>query len=175
MHSKNASFEKFEEKRQRQSNQRSKTLKSIFKRASTLSDKASPSSLVASTLPLNWKENSKLLSFDAQSLGSEDSEPLKFNPVAAFSDIRKQTQKMIGKLNKMNQVGYYPPPRDCATIEEMSESAHDFYQYMSDRFEKHAIYSGATNDQVEQVRARCDSRINRADSFAFPPAAYRYV
>ncbi|KAI1289290.1 Rab5 GDP/GTP exchange factor [Halotydeus destructor] len=152
------SFEKFEEKKRQQVNQRSKTLKSIFKRASTFSDKAtSATGLASATLPVSWKENSKKASFDNLSLqpteeyenasGSE----LKFNSDLALQDIRRQTKKMVEKLNKMNVIGYFPRPRDCATIEEMSESVHDFYQYMTDRFERHATYQGSSDEQLEQL------------------------
>ena len=103
-HTLGKSFEKFEEKKSRQANQRSKTLKSIFKRASTFSDKAGGSGMSA-TLPIGWRENSKFMSsLDTQSLTSIDDYDLKFNTEAAFSDIHRQVRKMIDKLNKMNQV-----------------------------------------------------------------------
>ena len=104
-HALGKSFEKFEEKKSRQVNQRSKTLKSIFKRP--FADKASTSGMMSSTLPIGWKENARLMSsFDTQSLTSIDDFDLKFNTEAAFSDIRRQARKMIEKLNKMNQVRF---------------------------------------------------------------------
>ena len=52
---------------------------------------------------------------------------------------------MVDKVNRMNTPGYCPPPKNVATIEEISESVHDSYQYMTGRFNGHEIYKKSNN------------------------------
>ncbi|RWS09378.1 rab5 GDP/GTP exchange factor-like protein [Dinothrombium tinctorium] len=138
-------FEKFEEKKRQQVEKRSKTLKSIFKRASTFREKSSSNSLVSASLPISASHAltslKDQLSFDSLSLAGEEMVS-KVMREAEIRDIRRQVHKCVDKINKMNQ--------SLATIEEMSELTHEFYQSMADRFENHALYQGNSNEQIEQ-------------------------
>ena len=134
-------FSKFEEKKRQQSDKKSKTLKSIFKRAATFreskSSNSSPS--VASQALTSWTDR-QLFSFDTLSLGEEV--VAKFLREAAIVDIKRQIGKIVDKINKMH---------NKSTIEEMSETIHDFYQSMANRFTSSPFYREADNEQIEQL------------------------
>ena len=66
-------------------------------------------------------------------------------------DIKKHVRKMVEKVNRMNTPGYCPPPKLVSTIEEISESVHDFYQYMTDRFNAHELYLNLDSDQLDNL------------------------
>jgi hypothetical protein len=118
-------FTKFEEKKRQQSDKKSKTLKSIFKRAATFRETKSNSSSASSTPTSttgssatqalqSWTDR-QLFSFDTLSLGEEV--VAKFLREAAIHDIKRQINKVVDKMTKVQHK---------ATIEEMSETIHDF-------------------------------------------------
>jgi hypothetical protein len=81
-----------------------------------------------------------LFSFEALSLGEEV--VAKFLREAAISDIKRQIGKIVEKINKIN---------NKATIEEMSETIHDFYQTMNSRFGSNPFYREASHEQIDQL------------------------
>lgn len=126
LHSATIAFSKFDEKKRQQFDKRSKTLRSIFKRASTFKDasKESPPTL-------SWKDRPM---FSLDTLGEEM--VAKVFREAAIHDIKRQSGKIVDKINKMSSK---------ASIEEMSETIYDFYQSMNTRFESHGLYQGKLN------------------------------
>ncbi|RWS28601.1 rab5 GDP/GTP exchange factor-like protein [Leptotrombidium deliense] len=141
-------FEKFEEKKRQQVDKRSKTLKSIFKRASTFREKSGSTSLVPSSLPLSASQaltqlkDQKLFSFDTLSMAGEEVVS-KVMREAEIHDIKRHVHKIVDKINKMDQ--------SMASIEDISEVTHEFYQSMSERFENHTLYVGNSYEQIEQL------------------------
>ncbi len=135
-------FSKFEEKKRQQSDKKSKTLKSIFKRASTFRDKTNSNNNSQSNTTqaiTSWTDR-QLFSFETLSLGEEV--VAKFLREAAIHDIKRQIGKIVEKINKIN---------NKATIEEMSETIHDFYQTMNSRFGSNPFYREATHEQIDQL------------------------
>jgi len=134
-------FSKFEEKKRQQSDKKSKTFKSIFKRAATFRESKSNSSSPSNTTQAitSWTDR-QLFSFDTLSLGEEV--VAKFLREAAIHDIKRQIGKIVEKINKIN---------NKATIEEMSETIHDFYQKMNSRFGSNPFYREASHEQIEQL------------------------
>lgn len=143
--------------------------------ASALTKNVSTSSLASLTPTLSWRDN-KLLSLDNISFKSDSStindgnnhnnydendssktlthlmrgvdKPIHENVIV---DIKKHVRKMVDKVNRMNTPGYCPPPKSVSTVEEISESVHDFYQYMTDRFNSHELYANLDNDQTDNL------------------------
>jgi len=69
-----------------------------------------------------------------------------------LTDIKKQVKKMVAKVEKMMSAG--------ESIDNISNSVHDFYTFMSNRFNTNSIYTSSTTpsynpnchiDQVEQL------------------------
>ena len=149
-------FEKFEEKKRQQIEKRSKTLKSIFKKASfrdnvTTSVAAAavggkkfaiPSFATPSALGFSSKLNG--FNYDTLTLsgGADELDQKQLNEL--ISDVKKQVQKFVSKVHKWNQNG---------SIEELSEQVQDFYNSMGFRFEQESLYTGLslTCEQVDQL------------------------
>ena len=149
-------FEKFEEKKRQQVDKRSKTLRSIFKRASTFRDKTtnSSSSSLNSTLPnilsnrvTSPKQSShNFFSFESLNLSHED-DLSKLSYEAPLLDINRQVQKCIEKMSKFS------------TIEDLSEVVYDFYQAMFERFETHSIFKDSNLEHIEQLMDYTESHL----------------
>lgn len=145
-------FDKFEEKKLKQTKKGSQTIKSIFfNRRNTFKERgSSPGSLVTGSLPLSTssaltalKESAAWNQFSMESITMAGEEVVsKFMREAGIKDIKRQTSKIVEKLIKLNQ--------NSATIEDMSEYVHDFYQTMIDRFEKQAM-SQEQSDQLIDI------------------------
>ena len=133
-------FSKFEEKKRQQSDKKTKTFKSIFKRAATFRESKNSNNSSSSSQALTSWTDRQLFSFDTLSLGEEV--VAKFLREAAIHDIKRQIGKIVDKINKM---------QNKSTIEEMSETIHDFYQSMGTRFTNNPFYREASNEQIEHL------------------------
>lgn len=132
-------FRKFEEKKRQQSTDKRKSLKSIFKRASTFREYRTASSQSSN----NSSDNSwPFFSFEKQFMLGEEMIAKLFRDDIA-SDLNTNINKCADKVNKMLQRG--------ASIEELTECIYDFYCLMSNRFQTNPIYKEVNSEQYDQL------------------------
>jgi len=60
-----------------------------------------------------------------------------------LTDIKKQVKKMVQKVDKMLVIG--------ETTDNISNCVHDFYNFMSQRFQGNQIYANTNVDQIEHL------------------------
>lgn len=92
----------------------------------------------------SWTENSRS-SIDTSLTGEASSESTAtMAPVQSkLTDIKKQVKKMVHKVDRMMSSG--------ETTDNISNSVHDFYVFMSQRFQGNQIYANTTVDQIEHL------------------------
>lgn len=130
------SFRKFEEKKSRQQPDKKKFYKNIFKRSSTFREYRSSSSQSSPNSANNNSNNSNSNSTKDDSNAWQFfslEKPLMFGEEmltklfqSNIADIHANIGKCAEKVNKMLARG--------ATIDELTETIHDFYNLMADRF-----------------------------------------
>lgn len=130
---------KFEEKKRQQSDK--KSLKSIFKRASTFREYRS-SSASSSQCSNNGSENISWDFLEKPLLFGEEVISKLF-PDFAIRDVNSNVMKCVDKANKMLN-------RGCS-IEELTELLHDFYSLMENRFKTHSQYKDVNSTQYNQL------------------------
>lgn len=91
----------------------------------------------------SWTENSRAsLDLTAGETSSESASTMA--PVQSkLTDIKKQVKKMLQKVDRMMSSG--------ETTDNISNSIHDFYLFMSQRFQGNQIYANTTVDQIEHL------------------------
>jgi len=126
-------FSKFEEKKRQHVDKRTKTMKSIFRKANTIKE--------SNHQP--WREQ-RQLSLETQEAGKEFTEFLKgLDRPQAAHDVGKQLFKLIDKLHKACE-------RDAA-VDDVAETVQDFYQSLSNRVQVHPFYQGITQEQMDEL------------------------
>ena len=102
------------------------------------------------TPSLSWSERDRTTGRSGGGGGSIDTEPeegttmAKKAPVQSkLTDIKKQVKKMVQKVDRMMSSG--------ETTDNISNSVHDFYLFMSQRFQTNQIYTNTTVDQIEHL------------------------
>ncbi|KAL5016549.1 hypothetical protein ScPMuIL_006138 [Solemya velum] len=126
------SFSKFAEKKTQQTNKRSHTVKSIFR-------KTPSKDLPQEHAPVPRKETRRV-NLETQQVGGEFAEYLKKIPKTSAVDISKNVRHIVEKVQQNVD----------RPIEELSEMVQDFYQHMSDRLNSHSLYKGL-DAEVETV------------------------
>ncbi|XP_036369177.1 rab5 GDP/GTP exchange factor isoform X2 [Octopus sinensis] len=127
------SFSKFEEKKTQQTNKRSHTVKSIFKRP--LQKESSPDQLATR------KKEVRRASLESQQVGGEFAEFLQTLKKPVALDVSKRVRNLNERIHNLTDY----------SIEELSEMVQDFYQSMSDQFHGTPLYSSCTAETTEQL------------------------
>lgn len=127
------SFSKFEEKKTQQTNKRSHTVKSIFKRPSQ-----KESSQDQLTAP---EKEARRASLESQQVGGEFTEFLKTIKKPVALDVSKKVRSFNERVQTLTEY----------SIEELSEMVQDFYQSMSDRFHSNPLYSSCSPETIESL------------------------
>ncbi|KAF7489435.1 Rab5 GDP/GTP exchange factor [Sarcoptes scabiei] len=149
------SFRKFEEKKRQQSDK--KSIKSIFRRASTFREYRSLSSISNSNQnPHNNESRSKVTNHNRNTNSSSLSffsleKPLAFGeevlakifPDHALKDIDYNVTKCAEKINKLLN-------RGCS-IDDLTDLLHDFYSQMENHFQTNSHYKDVTNAQFNNL------------------------
>lgn len=146
---------KFEEKKRQQSDK--KSIKSIFRRASTFREYRSLSSISNSNQnPHNNESRSKVTNHNRNTNSSSLSffsleKPLAFGeevlakifPDHALKDIDYNVTKCAEKINKLLN-------RGCS-IDDLTDLLHDFYSQMENHFQTNSHYKDVTNAQFNNL------------------------
>lgn len=130
---------KFEEKKRQQADK--KSLKSIFKRASTFREYRSTSS--HSSTSSNSDNNSwQFFSLEKPLMIGEEMLAKLFRD-DIVPDINANINKCVDKINRMLQ--------RHASIDELTECIHEFYAAMKNRFQTHPNYKEVQFEQLDQL------------------------
>ncbi|XP_013421873.1 rab5 GDP/GTP exchange factor [Lingula anatina] len=126
------SFSKFEEKKKRESDKRTHTVKSLFRKSSS---KDIAAEQVAK------REAMKRLSSESQQVGEGFADFLRNLSKPAALDVSKHIRALIEKIQQNPDV----------TVDEHSEIIQDFYQSMGDRLQTHPVYKGLTHTTSDKL------------------------
>ncbi|KAK3083135.1 hypothetical protein FSP39_014891 [Pinctada imbricata] len=126
------SFSKFVEKKTQQSNKRSHTVKSIFR-------KGPSKDTTPEVVP--QKREIRRVSLETQQVGTEFAEFLKSLKKNVAVDVSKHVKGIVDKLSQSADL----------SVEEMSEMVQEFYQTVLDRMNSHTIYKGQTQETSERL------------------------
>lgn len=130
-------FRKFEEKKKVQTDK--KSLKNIFKRTSTSSTSQTSVNLDFPDNNNGWQLN---FPFDKKmSIFGEEVLAKLFKD--SFRDINVNVNKCVDRIGKMLN--------KSASIEELTESIHDFYNMMLNHFQTSSQYREASTEQLDQL------------------------
>lgn len=124
-------FSKFEEKKRQHADKRTKTVKSIFKKANTVKE-PSPQHV--------WREQ-RQVSFESQEVWNDFSDILKTLQKPLPHEVFKQVSSLIERTQKSSEL----------SIDEVSEMVQDFYQSLGDKLQQLLTHQGYTGEQVEQL------------------------
>ncbi|XP_014671700.1 PREDICTED: rab5 GDP/GTP exchange factor-like isoform X2 [Priapulus caudatus] len=127
-------FAKFEEKKRQQVDKRSKSMRSIFKKAQgSIKDQASHPTA-------HWNQQ-KQPSFESQQVKRDFDDFLKSLRKPAAADVFKQIHAFVEKVQQSEDM----------PIEDLSEMVQDFYQSMAERLQTHTAFKGFSEEQAEQL------------------------
>lgn len=127
-------FSRFEEKKTQQSNKRSNTVKSLFRKTPS-KDQVSQDTAVPQ------KREIKRVSLETQQVGSEFAEFLKRFPKNTALDVSKYIKAIVDKVTNNSD----------SPIEELSEMIQDFYQTIQERMDTHSLYRGLSQDMLDKL------------------------
>ncbi|XP_063448806.1 rab5 GDP/GTP exchange factor-like isoform X2 [Mytilus trossulus] len=134
------SFSKFAEKKTQQTNKRSHTVKSIFRKG--------PSKELRFRWPKKETQEkaskpvpSRPLNTDTQQVGAEFAKFLQTLRKNTAVDVSKHIKAIVDKMGTITE----------APVEEMSEVVQDFYQTLLDRMANNALYKGYSQEILDKA------------------------